>query len=1224
MKEAQDRQMTAQSLRGKLLAAYAYFLEKKELRLAEKVKDLAKKLKRQEFAIAFCGHFSAGKSRMINRLAEENLLPSSPIPTSANLVRVKAGGKAYAKVYFKAAKPRLYLAPYDYGLVKKYCKDGDQIQWIEICQPGLRLPQNTVILDTPGIDSADDAHRVATESAVHLADLVFYVMDYNHVQSELNFMFTKELTEAGKEVYLVINQVDKHSDKELSFASFKSSVTESFASWGVKPAEIFYTSLKEEAHIHNQFPKLQAFLHARLKEKDRLLLKSISSSLQKIFNDFLQRFTEENEQSLAPYREILRELTAEESARLRARYHELSNTCRELEGRLERAEREYDTETEKILNSAYLMPFSTRALAEAYLVSRQKDFKVGFWFAKKKTLAEQKKRLELFFQDMLDRTKSQIDWQMRTYLQAFLEEQKLEDHSLVTKCREFHVRFTDEILAAAVKEGARLSGETVLNYTTGVAGAIKRHAQSLLAELKHEWVRCMQLQNEAVRRDVIEQLAGFQRYIDALEQIEQAALAEQAEKEKIRVLLLHDDGNREDKYNIFVLETEELEVINGNASAVCPEKQFETAPKELNDFGQPVSADVVGVTIRQTAEKLSLVSGWIATVPGFQRLSGELQDKALRLQNRGFTVALFGAFSAGKSSFANALIGERVLPVSPNPTTAAINRIQPVQADFPHGTVCIKLKELQGLLDDVNHALRLFKLQAKTLDEAKALVEKAKANYNQWGAEEKTNYAFLQAFQRGYEEFYSRLGETVIASFAEFHAYVAEEEKSCFVEWIDLYYDCPLTRKGIALVDTPGADSINARHTGVAFEFIKNADAILFVTYYNHAFSKADREFLIQLGRVKNAFQLDKMFFMINAIDLAERQEDREAVISYVRSQLVQYGVQNPQLYPLSSLQALEEKQLGQNGTGSGMMRFEEDFYRFIAFDLANMAIASAQGEPERVLHLVESLLVEANEDARGKQSKKVKIEAERTAFTALLSRQQTSILKERLQQEVDELVYYIKQRVFLRFNDFFKESFHPSVLRDDGRDLKRALSQALSELLAQIGFDLAQELRATTVRLDRFLDKMLLEFQAGLADKSRNLNPALSFSLFESKNKTQMEFVPALQDLDASLFSPAMKYFRNPRAFFEQQESRLMRGALSQILDPLADAYLKEEQVRLQETYTTFLEKNIRQVLEQIAQQADAFYCGRLAALTGGVSVQKLEEVRAKIKEMLQENVSG
>src|SRR5699024_308259 len=107
-----------------------------------------------------------------------------------------------------------------------------------------------------------------------------------------------------------------------------------------------------------------------------------------------------------------------------------------------------------------------------------------------------------------------------------------------------------------------------------------------------------------------------------------------------------------------------------------------------------------------------------------------------------------------------------------------------------------------------------------------------------------------------------------------FSRYVSDESRACFVELAELYYDCPLTRQGVTLVDTPGADSIHARHTEVAFRYIKDADAILFVTYYNHAFSRADREFLIQLGRVKDAFEMDKMFFIMNAADLAS--SDRE------------------------------------------------------------------------------------------------------------------------------------------------------------------------------------------------------------------------------------------------------------------------------------------------------------------------------------------------------------
>ena len=171
MQEKQN-QRTLQSLKGRIHAAYQYLVENKDQENAGKVKQLAQKLTAEEYTIAFCGHFSAGKSRMINRLVGGKLLPSSPIPTSANLVKVKSGD-SYAKVFFKNEKPRLYQAPYDYNLVKNYCQDGDQIQEIEISQQGLKIPRGIVVMDTPGIDSADDAHRIATESAIHLADLIF-------------------------------------------------------------------------------------------------------------------------------------------------------------------------------------------------------------------------------------------------------------------------------------------------------------------------------------------------------------------------------------------------------------------------------------------------------------------------------------------------------------------------------------------------------------------------------------------------------------------------------------------------------------------------------------------------------------------------------------------------------------------------------------------------------------------------------------------------------------------------------------------------------------------------------------------------------------------------------------------------------------------------------------------------------------------------------------------
>ena len=77
-----------------------------------------------------------------------------------------------------------------------------------------------------------------------------------------------------------------------------------------------------------------------------------------------------------------------------------------------------------------------------------------------------------------------------------------------------------------------------------------------------------------------------------------------------------------------------------------------------------------------------------------------------------FTVALFGAFSAGKSSFSNALIGEKVLPVSPNPTTAAINRIRPVSVGKEDGTADVRLKTEMRMMEDVVRSFEALGIKA--------------------------------------------------------------------------------------------------------------------------------------------------------------------------------------------------------------------------------------------------------------------------------------------------------------------------------------------------------------------------------------------------------------------------------------------------------------------------------------------------------------------------------
>ncbi len=1214
MKETSNRQLTIRKIKSKLLTAYEYFLEQQDQENAEKVQQLSTKVSSGEFAIAFCGHFSAGKSRMINSLIGEKLLPSSPIPTSANLVKVKAG-EEYAKVFFKNEKPRLYLAPYEYDLVKQYCKDGDQIQEIEISHKNSNLPDKIMILDTPGIDSADDAHRVATESAIHLADLIFYVMDYNHVQSELNFMFTKELTEVGKEVYLVINQIDKHKEEEIDFCEFKNSVRKSFATWGVKPAGIFYTSLKEDHHQHNEFLQLQEFLEERLQNKDELLLESLESSLYKIIKEHFLKMKKQDNVKLQPYYELLAELSVEEQNELIEDVKQKQAYQTELEQMFFNADKEFDGEVAKIMKNAYLMPFQTRALAESYLEACQPNFKVGFLFTKQKTLEEKQRRLINFHQEIVDKTKSQLEWHLGQLLVKLVRHYKLEDTFILGQAQGFNIEVEVSLLEQAVKDGATLSGVYVINYSDEVANNIKNIALSKLADFKQNILSLLQQKVEEYKNKISQDQDSNSKYIKAWKKLEQAEKANVLAQEQL--LTVVNDSNRTgiDDNELFIEPEIEFEVIASDSTIVSEkiitENKLEPETISLTD------CSVKACDLSETAIKLKKAAALIEVLPGFKKVSQELLEKAKSFDNKGFTVALFGAFSAGKSSFANALMGEKVLPVSPNPMTAAINKIKPVTAEYGHGTVLVKVKAEPAMLQDVNTALKLFDFKARTLAEALSYLPQIKLDDAQQGAKEKTNLTFLQAFAKGFSFFGDKLGSLLSTDLTAFEDYVAKEENSCFVEWIDLYYDCELTRQGVTLVDTPGADSINARHTGVAFDYIKNSDAILFVTYYNHAFSKADQEFLIQLGRVKDSFQLDKMFFIINAIDLADNEEEKNNVVDYVKENLIKYGVRNPHLYPLSSLAALQEK-TERLSLLSGMKDFEQAFYNFINNDLANIAVRAADNELVRVHNLLTGLVANINEDEVAKQQKRQGFKQEQVVIKNIIEQQAVDNILTDLGQENKELIYYIKQRVFLRFNDFFKNAFNPSVLKDDGRNLPKVLQSSLSELIEQLGFDLAQELRALTVRLEVFAEKILWQQQERIAQSVLAVNRNLAFAQFQFKAEQSLDFVSAFQELDLKMFNKTLNLFKNPKDFFEKNESKIMRTELANSLSGLADDYLKHEQARVETLYQEIVRQNFARLLQDLTEESNDFYYGLLETLDGGVAPEELLMITNKIEQII------
>ncbi|MCC0565549.1 dynamin family protein [Brevibacillus borstelensis] len=645
------------------------------------------------------------------------------------------------------------------------------------------------------------------------------------------------------------------------------------------------------------------------------------------------------------------------------------------------------------------------------------------------------------------------------------------------------------------------------------------------------------------------------------------------------------------------------------------------------------------------AQRLQQASREIQSIPGMQAQAETMLERAERLQANRFTVALFGAFSAGKSSFANALMGELVLPVSPNPTTAAINKIMPPTETHPHGTVRVVLKSREAVEQDVIRSLAIFGLAASDLEEA--LAELNKIDVSSIPPTAKPHYTFLKAVTKGLGEMSAHLGGELLVDMKAFKGFVAKEEKACFAEYIELFYSCPLTDQGIVLVDTPGADSINARHTGVAFEYMKNADAVLFVTYYNHAFSQADREFLLQMGRVKDTFDMDKMFFLVNAADLAASEEELAGVVAHVEKNLLSCGIRHPRIYPVSSQTALlarmheagklagsaEKVYRQRTGTPeeeplapaeealrlSGMAVFEQDFLRFTLEELTQIAVNAAMGEIRRAHTTFEEFIRMAEADESERDARRQAATKAREAALAAVEGLSIASAERDLLKEREELVYYVKQRLFFRFNELFNTAFNPAVLKEDGRNMKQALQGCLGDLLRSISYDLAQELRATTLRLEKFLGKQGAALVQQWQRDVQQYASGLTLAPYQPRKVETLSFADELPVSLASL-QPSLSLFRSAKDFFEQDGKAKLREDLEKRLQEPVSAYLNTGSAQVGEQFASLLTQMVAEERSRVAEQVEAYFTGIFAALDMNLDIDELKAKLERVASLITE----
>lgn len=1169
--------------------------------------DLQNKEGVNELTLAFCGHFSAGKSSMINLLCGNTVLPSGPVPTSANIVSIRSGIPRvliYPREDTRKTKPLpLETTP---ERLQDYCRNGGDYSAIEVWDQIPLLGLHGVLLDTPGVDSTDDGHQAATRSALHLADVVFYVMDYNHVQSENNLAFAKNLSDWGKPLYLIVNQIDKHREQEISIEEYKGQLEKAFGQWGIHCTGILFTSLKVKEHPLNHWDSLINLITNLLEHREQLLRYSLSHSMHHTASSALASYRDEQQEEREA---LLVELEGAEANEVVIELHSVEVERELLEDLPQQSRMNLRSELDILLGNANLMPADVREAAGSYAESVSPGFRRGLFFTAARREKEQDKRLAVWHELLTREVSAQLEWHLIQLVREWAENLGLWEEEAETTLKQRFPVVSQAWLEATVKPGIRYSGEALINFCRMLASEMKSQFRRAALSLGDELLAKLPPIMEERRAELQRRELALQQQARAASALAALDRAVDARAHELAALL-------PPRQPLTPGILPEVRAPQARALAAAPPA---AQPPLRSAAGTAAARGWAAGTASPAGGRRRLSAAAAALAAAAELLRGEpamasaarsLAARAEDLAGGRFTLALFGAFSAGKSSFANALLGEEVLPVSPHPATAAVNRILAPEGDFRHASAVVTMKTKRDFWDDIVHSFSVLQLGEPQWESWTS----AFAGLPLQGIHPSAlpHAGFLRAAAVGWKEAEPLLGTVRTVNLDEYRNLVAEESRACFVQGIDLYYACPLTESGIVLVDTPGADSLHARHTGVTFSYMKNADAICFVTYYNHAFSKADRGLLAQLGRIKDSFTLDKMFFIINASDLASGEDELEEVKAHVAQNLRAGGLPAPRIYALSSLLALEGKTQNKREAyeASQFQGFEQALSSFAGEELpelslkaAEESIASVRRRAEEWQHLAS---LEANESESRLQQlqERRRLAEKRLALLVVEDRPHRDLTR-----EGEELFYHVRQRIYFSFGRNFQESFHPSLLREDGGNMKAIFAACGAELMRTTQRELEQELWATTLRLESAARRLVQE--AAYAAGTELLFTAEELQIMENDASAW----PSPEGLDCPFqpidWSTLWGYFKSPRYFFEGPGRDQVKSATELLLKEAVNIAAKAQAEKLLGFYVkcTYRALNLTSdsLREGLAEQEKAM----LDLLKGGDSTEHWSKLR-------------
>ena len=183
----------------------------------EAAEEINSRLKDNELIVSVMGQFKRGKSSLINRMLNHDLLPVGIVPLTTVITEIRHDEVPHASVVFEDGREE----ETDPDTISMYCSEeknpgnSRKVKTVKLWTPYHPFGSGIVIADTPGVGSVNRHNTDSSYSYLKNSDVILFLLSVDSPVSESERDFLMDAHEFAARFFFAINKTDTVASSDL-------------------------------------------------------------------------------------------------------------------------------------------------------------------------------------------------------------------------------------------------------------------------------------------------------------------------------------------------------------------------------------------------------------------------------------------------------------------------------------------------------------------------------------------------------------------------------------------------------------------------------------------------------------------------------------------------------------------------------------------------------------------------------------------------------------------------------------------------------------------------------------------------------------------------------------------------------------------------------------------------------------------------------------------------